>query len=204
MSKAPSSTESSRSRSFTSYSTCRTLNKQRNPRLRNLPPPHGISSCRFHSHTCLDYHPAPRIVRTWGNDQTNHSAQPCGFLPISLPFSGRRWFKIVDTAIQIHRSKSHLANGDLLEKTQSEIGCSSLRIMNDREQCSRRWIGGVTQVSNQFSTPGMKNRISIDDPTRTQRKEGHDGRKKRIQRNKSKHLLRLQGRTDERRMLVVE
>ena len=79
--------------------------------------------------------------------------------------------------------------------------------MSNREQCSRRWIGDATsqrRVSEQFSTPGKKYHASVDDPTRTQRKEGEHGRtKKKKQRDESEELFKSQG-TDDRRMLVVE
>jgi hypothetical protein len=105
---------------------------------------------------------------------------------------------IVDVAIELHSAKSHLASGVMLEETQGEIGSSRLRIMNGRGHSSRRWIRDAT--SQQFSTRGKKNRVSIDDPTRTLRKEGEqDGAKKRRQRDESKELLGLQG-ADERRM----
>ena len=69
--------------------------------------------------------------------------------------------------------------------------------MDNRGQRSRRSIGDATtqpQISKQFSTPTMKNHVSVDDPTRALRKEGeHDETKKKTQRNETKHLLRLQG-----------
>ena len=52
-----------------------------------------------------------------------------------------------------------------------------------------------------FFTPRKKNRVSVDDPTRMQRKTGeHDGTKKRDE----KELLTLQGTVDERTTSVVE
>ena len=65
-----------------------------------------------------------------------------------LAFSGRRGF----------RTKSHVASNEVKEKTQSEIGSSSLRLMNDRNVAIDG--SGMRHLNHgflkQFSTPGMK------------------------------------------------
>ena len=45
------------------------------------PPPRGHSSCRFHKHIHLNYHPAPRTVSLWGTTRPTIPPESAAFSP---------------------------------------------------------------------------------------------------------------------------